>query len=90
LLFIFPGKYGKYGKYEVRVWEISYPYVQYRAGYLGVLVQIKRIRIIERKIWEIGPQNVYFPAISREIDISQVCYLRSISREMLFPGKCGK
>ena len=22
---------------------------------------------IERKIWEIGPQNVYFPAISREI-----------------------
>ena len=68
-------------------WLLPGFFLEEKAREKAVLVPIL---IIERKIWEIGPQNVYFPAISREIDISQVCYLRSISREMLFPGKCGK
>ena len=31
-------------------------------------------RVLVRKIWEIGPQNVYFLRYFLEIDISQVCY----------------
>ena len=44
---------------EAGAWDILISYISLPVV-LGSLV-------IERKIWEIGPQNVYFPAISREI-----------------------